>query len=80
MEEHLIKGTFKSHELFARIDSMKKDLMEIICCPTCKGDLALSIDKEERDEIISGSLSCGNCNVDYTISDGIPNLLPKNSE
>jgi uncharacterized protein YbaR (Trm112 family) len=56
---------------------MKKDLMEIICCPTCKGDLSLSIDKEDEKEIISGSLSCGNCNVDYPISEGIPNLLPK---
>jgi len=58
---------------------MKKDLMEIICCPTCKGDLALTIEREEKNEIISGSLSCGKCDVKYEISDGIPNLLPKNS-
>lgn len=59
---------------------MKKDLMKIICCPTCKGDLSLSIEKEDEKEIIKGSLSCGNCNVNYPISEGIPNLLPKNSK
>ena len=57
---------------------MKKDLMEIICCPTCKGDLSLSVDKEDEKGILSGSLSCGKCKANYPIEDGIPNLLPKN--
>jgi uncharacterized protein YbaR (Trm112 family) len=56
---------------------MKKDLMEIICCPTCKGDLTLKVESEDEKEIIKGSLSCGKCNVDYPIDGGIPNLLPK---
>ena len=56
---------------------MKKDIMDIICCPTCKGDLILLIKKEEKEEIISGSLTCKKCNYVYTIEDGIPNLLPK---
>jgi uncharacterized protein YbaR (Trm112 family) len=59
---------------------MKMDLMEIICCPTCKGELSLSIEQEDEKEIIKGSLSCGNCNVNYPIEEGIPNLLPKNME
>jgi uncharacterized protein YbaR (Trm112 family) len=59
---------------------MKKDLMEIICCPTCKGDLVLSIEKEDDKEIVTGNLACSNCNVDYPISEGIPNLLPKNQK
>jgi uncharacterized protein YbaR (Trm112 family) len=57
---------------------MKKDLMEIICCPACKGDLTLNIEGEKDNEIITGTLTCGNCNVDYPIEEGIPNLLPKN--
>jgi len=56
---------------------MKKDLLEILCCPTCKGDLDLKISKEENGEIIEGSFTCKKCKSKYTIEDGIPNLLPK---
>jgi uncharacterized protein YbaR (Trm112 family) len=56
---------------------MKKDLLDILCCPTCKGDLDLKISKEEKGEIIEGSFKCNKCNIKYTIEDGIPNLLPK---
>jgi uncharacterized protein YbaR (Trm112 family) len=56
---------------------MKKDLLEILCCPTCKGSLDLKISKEEKAEIIEGILKCKICNCNYTIKDGIPNLLPK---
>lgn len=56
---------------------MKKDLMDIICCPTCKGDLILTVEKEEKNEILKGLLTCKKCTVDYPIEEGIPNLLPK---
>lgn len=56
---------------------MKKEIIDILCCPTCKGDLDLEIDREEKNEIISGKFTCKKCNVDYQINDGIPNLLPK---
>ena len=56
---------------------MKKDLINILCCPTCKGDLELTIDKEENREIIEGKFYCKKCKVTYKIDDGIPNLLPK---
>lgn len=55
--------------------TMKRDLMEILCCPVCKGDLDLAVDVE-KDEIIEGSLFCKNCNHRYEIKDGIPDLLP----
>lgn len=55
--------------------AMKRDLMEILCCPICKGDLALSVDVE-KDEILEGSLFCKACNHRYEIKDGIPDLLP----
>ncbi len=54
---------------------MKKDLMEILCCPVCKGDLELKV-TVEKDEIIEGSLLCKKCAHAYEIKDGIPNLLP----
>ncbi|MBI4304734.1 MAG: methytransferase partner Trm112 [Chloroflexi bacterium] len=55
---------------------MKRTLMEILACPMCKGDLALEVDKEEGDEIVTGRLVCGKCNEVYPIEDRIPNLLP----
>jgi len=56
---------------------MKKDLVDIICCPTCKSDLKLEITKKEKDEIIEGSFTCKKCKKTYPIKEGIPNLLPK---
>ncbi|MFC1946672.1 methytransferase partner Trm112 [Chloroflexota bacterium] len=55
---------------------MKKELMDIIVCPVCKGELELEITDEKDEEIISGSLTCRKCNVIYPIDDTIPNLLP----
>ena len=56
---------------------MKKDLMNILVCPVCKGKLTLTIEKENEKEIVSGFLFCGKCNVHYPIVDTIPNLLPQ---
>ena len=55
---------------------MKKDLMHILACPMCKGELELRIDEEEDDEVVRGALLCGACNESYPIEDSIPNLLP----
>jgi uncharacterized protein YbaR (Trm112 family) len=55
---------------------MNKELMEILACPVCKAELQLSIEKQEGDEIISGSLYCPECQHFYPIEDSIPNLLP----
>jgi uncharacterized protein len=55
---------------------VKPDLMEILVCPVCKGELQLSVDEERDGEIVSGSLFCARCNERYPIEDTIPNLLP----
>lgn len=55
---------------------MKKELMDILACPVCKGDLELTVDKEDDREVITGSLFCARCNERYPIVDSIPNLLP----
>ena len=55
---------------------MKRDLMEILVCPVCKGELTLTVDEENEREIISGTLFCAACNETYPIEDTIPNLLP----
>jgi uncharacterized protein YbaR (Trm112 family) len=55
---------------------MKRELMDILACPVCKGELELSVEEEEGHEIVRGSLHCKKCNVHYPIADSIPNLLP----
>jgi uncharacterized protein YbaR (Trm112 family) len=56
---------------------MKKEIIKILCCPTCKGTLALEVQKEENGDIITGSFSCSHCKITYPITDGIPDLLPR---
>jgi uncharacterized protein YbaR (Trm112 family) len=56
---------------------MRRSLMDILCCPMCKGDLALEIKTENEKEILEGELLCVACGVNYPIHEGIPNLLPK---
>jgi uncharacterized protein YbaR (Trm112 family) len=55
---------------------MRKDLMDILACPMCKGDLELDAVKKDGEEIIEGTIRCPKCGVDYPIEDGIPNMLP----
>ena len=55
---------------------LKKDLMNILACPICKGNLVLNIEKEDGNEVISGTLYCSVCNEYYPIEEGIPNMLP----
>jgi uncharacterized protein YbaR (Trm112 family) len=55
---------------------MKKELMEILACPICKGDLQLDIEEEDEKEVVAGSLYCAKCDQRYPIVDTIPNLLP----
>ena len=55
---------------------MKRELMDILACPLCKGSLGLTVDKEEGEEVVEGSLHCDACGETYPIEDTIPNLLP----
>ncbi|MDT7907182.1 MAG: Trm112 family protein [Candidatus Calescibacterium sp.] len=55
------KGQKKAEKLIS------DELLEILACPKCKGDLVL-------DEINSG-LICESCKLFYKIEDGIPIML-----
>lgn len=55
---------------------MKKDLLDILACPVCKGPLELSVEEEDEKEVITGTLSCARCSQHYPIREAIPNLLP----
>ena len=55
---------------------MKRELMDILACPVCKGKLELNAEEEKEEEVITGSLYCPKCTQYYPIVDSIPNLLP----
>ena len=50
--------------------------MDILACPVCKGTLELTIEEEEGDDVVKGSLYCAQCKESYPIEESIPNLLP----
>ena len=54
--------------------------MDILVCPMCKGELQLSIDEENENEVVTGTLYCAKCDVRYPIADTIPNLLPPDQQ
>ena len=47
--------------------TISKDLLDILACPKCKGDIYLS-EKED-------SLICDKCRLSYEIRDDIPIML-----
>jgi uncharacterized protein len=55
---------------------MRKDMMEILVCPVCKGPLTLTVKEESGEDVTEGSLHCARCNETYPITQSIPNLLP----
>ena len=57
---------------------MRKELIQIVCCPDDKTPLQLKDAKEDdHGDIVTGALHCKECGFDFPIEDGIPNLLPK---
>ncbi len=55
---------------------MQQQLMDILVCPMCKGELELKVEKEQDGEIITGTITCTSCRERYPIEDAIPNMLP----
>lgn len=56
---------------------MRKDLVQIVCCPVHKTSLKLTVEKaDDHGDILEGTLRCATCRFDYPIEQGIPNLLP----
>jgi uncharacterized protein len=55
---------------------VRPDLLEILRCPVCRGELRLTVARKDGEEILEGTLTCPACRIDYPIADGIPDLLP----
>ncbi len=47
--------------------AVSEELLEILACPKCKGDIYLN---EKKDGLI-----CDNCRLEYEIRDDIPIML-----
>jgi uncharacterized protein YbaR (Trm112 family) len=58
------------------IGVMKRDMMDILACPVCKGKLKLNVEVANTEEIVAGSLYCPKCEEHYPIVDSIPGLVP----
>lgn len=66
---------------------MQQDLITLICCPACDGNLRLISHTMAREEIWEGVLQCGKCASTYPVDKGMPHLysddeswLPKAQE
>ena len=59
---------------------MKRWVLDIICCPVCKGTFMLTEMEGNDTEITEGLLTCTACKRVYPISSGIPNLLPNREQ
>jgi len=51
---------------------LSKDLLDILACPKCKGDLDYDQEKEE--------LLCKSCRLKYLVKDDIPVMLIDEAE
>ena len=55
---------------------MKKRLLELLSCPVCqRGDLILSVDSQNGDDILAGALECSNCKKMFSVINGIPRFV-----
>ncbi len=54
---------------------MKRDLVHLLCCPDCKGDLALADDTPGQPEVETGLLLCPVCDETFPIVRGIPRFV-----
>lgn len=51
---------------------LDQELLDILACPKCKGDLDYDSEKE--------TLTCPACRLHYKVEDGIPNMLIEEAE
>jgi SAM-dependent methyltransferase len=51
---------------------LKESLLTYLVCPSCGGELSLSVTSSQGGEIIEGLLRCASCNRGFSIALGIP--------
>jgi SAM-dependent methyltransferase len=62
---------------FVGLEKMRLKLLEVLACPRCLCALACrAVDHTEDEEIVTGTLVCGECQTEYPIIDGIARFVP----
>ena len=51
---------------------LSKELLEVLCCPKCKGDLSYAPDKD--------TLTCTTCGSVYPVKNEIPIMLVEDDD
>ncbi len=54
---------------------MRREILDILCCPHCKHDLTLFEKEVANDEVIEGILKCNNCRKSFEIVKGVPRMI-----
>jgi len=54
---------------------MKKEILDILCCPNCKHDLRLFKKEEVNNEVIDGILKCADCQKSFEIIKSVPRMI-----
>jgi SAM-dependent methyltransferase/uncharacterized protein YbaR (Trm112 family) len=54
---------------------VKRDLVNLLCCPDCKGDLTLIDDTPDQPAVEAGGLVCPSCDQTFAIVRGIPRFV-----
>jgi SAM-dependent methyltransferase len=55
---------------------MRRTLLDIILCPTCRSSFTLAAFASEGTEVLDGALTCTACAATYPVIAGVPRLLP----
>jgi SAM-dependent methyltransferase len=56
---------------------MKRRLLDYLACRTCGSRFELRVEREEKSEIVEGSLGCSGCGANFPIVHGIPRFVPQ---
>ena len=53
---------------------MKRSTIDVICCPSCHGELTL-LEQAVADEVLQGTLLCSRCRREYPVRSGISHFI-----
>lgn len=58
---------------------MRRNLLDLLCCPKCSAELSLTAASEDAGEIVEGALQCEGCAALYPIDAGIPRFVVRDN-
>jgi uncharacterized protein YbaR (Trm112 family) len=56
---------------------VKPNLLPLMCCPQCRGDLQLTGINGSNEPLLNGRLACQRCHATFSIESGLPVMLTK---